>query len=110
LVKRRAAEAGATIAYVNMVGGQDELVFDGDSMIVTAGGELLTRAGQFTEELLVHDLELPAADETPNAPGTAAPKPGRSSEAIDGEQDKDDDMAIVRVELAGAPRPLTGEP
>src|SRR4051795_8610252 len=51
LVKRRAAEAGSTVAYVNSVGGQDELVFDGDSMIVTAGGELLTRAGQFTEEL-----------------------------------------------------------
>ena len=41
LVARRAAEANATIAYVNMVGGQDELVFDGDSMIVTAQGELL---------------------------------------------------------------------
>ena len=50
---RRAAEAGATVAYVNMVGGQDELVFDGDSMVVTADGELLARAPQFAEELLV---------------------------------------------------------
>ena len=61
LVARRAAEAGATVAYVNMVGGQDELVFDGDSMIVAADGTLLARAPQFTEHLLVHDLELPAA-------------------------------------------------
>ena len=38
LVQRRAAEAGATLAYVNMVGGQDELVFDGDSIIVDAAG------------------------------------------------------------------------
>lgn len=62
LVRRRAAEAGATVAYVNLVGGQDELVFDGDSMIVAADGTLLARAPQFVEHLLLHDLELPAAD------------------------------------------------
>jgi NAD+ synthase (glutamine-hydrolysing) len=61
LVARRAREAGAAVAYVNMIGGQDELVFDGDSMIVDADGTLLTRAKQFTEHLLVHDLDLPAA-------------------------------------------------
>ncbi|NYF54427.1 NAD+ synthase [Micromonospora purpureochromogenes] len=63
LVRRRAAEAGATIAYVNMIGGQDELVFEGDSMIVGADGTLLTRAPQFVEHLLVHDVEVPAAGE-----------------------------------------------
>ncbi|WP_428964331.1 NAD+ synthase [Micromonospora fluostatini] len=61
LVRRRAAEAGATIAYVNMIGGQDELVFEGDSMIVTPDGALLTRAPQFVEHLVVQDVELPAA-------------------------------------------------
>jgi NAD+ synthase (glutamine-hydrolysing) len=61
LVRRRAAEAGATLAYVNMVGGQDELVFDGDSIVVAADGQVLARAGQFDEELLVVDLDLPAA-------------------------------------------------
>ena len=39
LCVRRAREAGATLAYVNMMGGQDELVFDGDSIIVDAGGD-----------------------------------------------------------------------
>ncbi|NBE83902.1 NAD+ synthase [Micromonospora rubida] len=63
LVRRRAAEAGATVAYVNMVGAQDELVFEGDSMIVGADGTLLTRAPQFVEHLLLHDVELPAAPE-----------------------------------------------
>ncbi|GGR80011.1 NAD+ synthase [Micromonospora fulviviridis] len=63
LVRRRAAEAGAAIAYVNMVGGQDELVYDGDSMIVDANGTLLARAPQFVEHLLVHDVELPPAKE-----------------------------------------------
>ncbi len=61
LVRRRSAEAGAALAYVNMVGGQDELVFDGDSIVVAPDGRVLARAAQFAEELLVVDLELPAA-------------------------------------------------
>jgi NAD+ synthase (glutamine-hydrolysing) len=73
LVRGRAAEAGATIAYVNMIGGQDELVFDGDSMIVTADGELLTRAPQFTEHLLVHDVDVPAVGRQSPAPVVAEP-------------------------------------
>jgi NAD+ synthase (glutamine-hydrolysing) len=108
LVTRRAAEAGATVAYVNLIGGQDELVFDGDSMIVTADGELLTRAGQFTEELLVHDVDLPAADTTPNVAGTAAGAVGRSSESIHGEDRSDEAMPIERVDVAAAPRETTG--
>jgi NAD+ synthase (glutamine-hydrolysing) len=69
LIARRAAEAACAVAYVNQVGGQDELVFDGDSLIVAPDGEILARAGQFTEELFVVDLELPA-DADPAAPLT----------------------------------------
>lgn len=61
LAARRAAEAGATLAYVNLVGGQDELVFDGDSLVVGPDGALIARAPQFEEDLLVVDLDLPAA-------------------------------------------------
>jgi NAD+ synthase (glutamine-hydrolysing) len=61
LCVRRAREAGATLAYVNMMGGQDELVFDGDSIIVDAAGRLLARGPQFEEALVVADLNLPAA-------------------------------------------------
>ncbi|MER7080103.1 NAD+ synthase (glutamine-hydrolysing) [Saccharopolyspora kobensis] len=64
LVVRRAAEAGAPMAYVNLVGAQDELVFDGDSMIAAADGEIISRAPQFTEHLLVQDLELTAGGHT----------------------------------------------
>ncbi|MER7167471.1 NAD+ synthase [Micromonospora sp. NPDC000207] len=64
LLRRRAEEAGAAIAYVNMTGGQDELVFEGDSMIVGADGTLVTRAPQFVEHLVLQDLELPAATTT----------------------------------------------
>jgi len=56
LVRRRAAEAQAPVLYCNQVGGQDELVFDGDSLAVGADGELLARAPQFVEHLLTVDL------------------------------------------------------
>ena len=59
LVQRRAREAGAALAYCNLVGGQDELVFDGDSILVSASGELLARGPQFEEALIVADLDLP---------------------------------------------------
>jgi NAD+ synthase (glutamine-hydrolysing) len=63
LSRTRAAEAGATLAYVNMVGGQDELVFDGDSIVVAPDGTVLARAAQFEQGLLVVDLQLPAASD-----------------------------------------------
>ncbi|HVU93107.1 MAG TPA: NAD+ synthase [Jatrophihabitans sp.] len=65
LLQRRAAEAKAPILYVNTVGGQDELVFDGDSMVVGPGGDVLLRAPQFVEDVFYVDLDLPAAPETP---------------------------------------------
>ncbi|MGH3827056.1 MAG: NAD+ synthase, partial [Pseudonocardiaceae bacterium] len=70
LVARRAAELGAPLAYANLVGGQDELVFDGDSMLVDGRGELLLRAPQFSEQLLVCDLDLPGG--SPRAVGQHA--------------------------------------
>jgi NAD+ synthase (glutamine-hydrolysing) len=59
LVSRRAIEARCALAYVNMIGGQDELVFDGDSMIADAEGTLVVRGPQFVEDLVLADLELP---------------------------------------------------
>src|SRR6478752_673939 len=67
LVVRRAREAGAALAYANMTGGQDELVFDGDSILVAADGALIARGPQFEEALVVADLDLPAAPEPPAA-------------------------------------------
>ncbi|HWC81445.1 MAG TPA: NAD+ synthase [Pseudonocardiaceae bacterium] len=64
LVSGRAKQAGVPLAYVNWVGGQDELVFDGDSLVVDGDGELLARAPQFVEQLLVIDLDLPAKPHT----------------------------------------------
>ncbi|MFI1287068.1 NAD+ synthase [Streptomyces sp. NPDC020792] len=61
LVRKRAQEAGCTLAYLAMTGGQDELVFDGDSIVVAPDGEVVARAPQFAEDLMVLDLDLPAA-------------------------------------------------
>ncbi|MGH4012678.1 MAG: NAD+ synthase [Pseudonocardiaceae bacterium] len=68
LVARRATEVGVPLGYANLVGGQDELVFDGDSMVVDGRGQLLVRAPRFGEQLVVLDLDLP---------GGAVPQEGR---------------------------------
>ena len=58
MLSQRAAANRVFLAYVNMVGGQDELVFDGGSMVLDPSGQLIARASQFEEDLLVVDLEL----------------------------------------------------
>jgi NAD+ synthase (glutamine-hydrolysing) len=57
VIAERARETNCPIAYVNLVGGQDELVFDGQSFAVNANGEVVARARAFSEELLVCELE-----------------------------------------------------
>jgi len=63
LVTRRAVETDTIVAYVNIVGGQDDLVFDGDSVVVDGDGTILARAPQFDEHLLIVDVDAaPATD------------------------------------------------
>ncbi len=61
MLATRAADAGVPLLYVNLIGGQDELVFDGASMVFDGDGRLLARAVEFAEDLLVVELEVPAA-------------------------------------------------
>ncbi len=87
LVTRRAAEARAPMAYVNLVGGQDELVFDGDSMVATPDGQVLARAPQFTEHLMLVDLDLVAGGHTrttiePEVSGAENPVIGDAAQAF----------------------------
>jgi NAD+ synthase (glutamine-hydrolysing) len=65
LVTRRAVETDTIVAYVNIVGGQDDLVFDGDSVVVDGHGTIIARAPQWTPHLLVVDLDVSAASESP---------------------------------------------
>ncbi|MCW2605386.1 MAG: synthetase [Frankiales bacterium] len=68
LASRRAQEAGCALVYVNTVGGQDELVFDGDSLVVDAAGQLVARAPLWQEGLVCVDLDLPAQTLTTTGP------------------------------------------
>ncbi len=76
LVAGHARRTGRPVAYCNLVGGQDELVFDGGSMVVSGKGELLARAGLFSEELLICDLGGPEEG------GSVAPMPGEEEEVF----------------------------
>ncbi|MFI6701932.1 NAD+ synthase [Streptomyces sp. NPDC050509] len=87
LVRKRAQEAGCTTAYLAMIGGQDELVFDGDSIVVDRDGEVVARAPQFAEGSVILDLDLPAA----------------AAEPVEGVVD--DGLRIDRVVLSEDPLP-----
>ena len=58
MISTRAADNELFVAYVNTVGGQDELVFDGASLIYDMGGDLVARGSAFAEELIVTDLDI----------------------------------------------------
>ena len=59
ILATRAADSHCAIVYVNQVGGQDELVFDGGSLVIDHAGEVLGRARQFEEQLLIVDVPIP---------------------------------------------------
>ena len=73
LVKQRAIEVGAPLAYVNMTGGQDDLVFDGDTIVVSGSGDLIARAPQFEDGLMIIDLDVKLASSDPDLIISAAP-------------------------------------
>jgi NAD+ synthase (glutamine-hydrolysing) len=58
MLATRAADASCALVYVNLVGGQDELVFDGASLVVDADGAIVARAPQFAEDVMVVDVEV----------------------------------------------------
>ncbi len=66
LVQQRAREVGAPMAYVNMTGGADDLVFDGDTIVVDKNGELIARAPQFSDELMIIDIECASHSAMPD--------------------------------------------
>ncbi len=73
MLRRRVREAGCALAYVNQVGGQDELVFDGASLVLDRSGALAAAGPQFAEALVLADLELPPDPGAPGGPPSAAP-------------------------------------
>lgn len=89
LVRKRAQEAGCTTAYLAMTGGQDELVFDGDTIVVDREGEVVSRAPQFQECAVLLDLDLP----------------GVSAEAPDDGAVLDDGLRVERLVVSEEPLP-----
>ncbi|MFH1680150.1 MAG: NAD+ synthase [Candidatus Eisenbacteria bacterium] len=63
------AKCGTPSFYVNLVGGQDELIFDGGSMVVSGGGAILAIAERFEEDLLLYDVDVSNPGERPLSPG-----------------------------------------
>ncbi len=70
-LKRFIRMAKAPLGYCNMTGGQDELVFDGGSMVLDRDGEILIKGQSFTEELITIDLELNVSEKTAEASNLA---------------------------------------
>ena len=66
LVQKRAKEISAPVAYVNMTGGQDDLVFDGDSIVVGKDGSTLARTAQFDDQLIVIDIDCTEGSSRPD--------------------------------------------
>lgn len=91
----RVAEARCAICYVNQVGGQDELVFDGGSVVVDRTGSIVAEAVQFSEEILVTDIDVP--DRPHSTPGGATLKVISLSSAP---------RAVVRMPAADSVVPL----
>ena len=73
ICRARAQETGAWVVYVNAVGGQDELVFDGGSMVVSPAGELVVHAAMFEEDLLVVEIDGRTATAEPRDPWPVGP-------------------------------------
>ena len=66
LVTERARQAAAPLVYVNMTGGQDDLVFDGDSIVVNAAGDVIARAPQFEDGIMLVDIDVATRTSTPD--------------------------------------------
>ncbi len=77
VASRRVAECGVPLVFVNLVGGQDELVFDGQSFVMSAAGEVTTRAPAYLEGLYAVDLEVADTGVVRPVPGEVVPLQGQ---------------------------------
>jgi NAD+ synthase (glutamine-hydrolysing) len=74
LVQKRARQISAPVAYVNMTGGQDDLVFDGDTIVVGADGGVIARSAQFVDQILTVDIDCLEASSKPDVEISSTPK------------------------------------
>jgi NAD+ synthase (glutamine-hydrolysing) len=105
MLVQRARDSLAAVVFCNLVGGQDELVFDGHSLVIDHEGRVLARAGQFEEELLVVEVD-------PDAPLAARLRDARHRPAARRAQPEVDTLAALALPDARgpAPAPRVAEP
>jgi len=99
MLSSRAREHRVIVAYTNMVGGQDELLFDGNSVIVDQNGEVIARAKVFEPDLLVADLDVEAVARDRQIQGRRKPLARRIAGATDR-------MTVEQVAGVGSPSGL----
>ncbi|HLH61161.1 MAG TPA: NAD+ synthase [Ktedonobacteraceae bacterium] len=100
MLATRAADNGVIVVYLNMVGGQDELVFDGGSMVFNEQGALIARAKEFAEDMLVVDLD------TASVFRSRLHDPRRRQERL---QANPNEVPIITVNAKPAPAPRNGK-
>ncbi len=83
MLATRARENGVIVTYTNTVGGQDELVFDGNSVVLDQDGDVIARGRAFEEDLLVVDLDIQAVARARMAQGRKRTLSGRAAAAVD---------------------------
>lgn len=83
MLAARARANGVIVTYTNMVGGQDELVFDGNSLILDHSGNVIARGHAFREELLVADLDVEAVSRSRRTPGQKAALRGKACSVVE---------------------------
>jgi NAD+ synthase (glutamine-hydrolysing) len=103
LLAGQARTAGVPLVYLNLVGGQDELVFDGQSMVFGGDGKLIFRAGQFTEQRFWVDVTLPGREKSIEA-RRVRDRPlreGRASEPPPSAEPLEEDAEVYRALQVG---------
>jgi len=102
MLATRARENGVILAYTNMVGGQDELVFDGGSMVLDQTGEVITRGKEFAEDLILADLAVDAVARTRMVHGRRKRFTAAMAEAVE--------RVTIKTQQRPARRPRTVSP
>jgi NAD+ synthase (glutamine-hydrolysing) len=95
MLAARATEAGCPIVYVNLVGGQDELVFDGASLVIDERGGVVTRAPQFVETLFVTDVAIPDRADPTEAGSAGRTGPGVTAIDVTGPVERDGPVVVA---------------
>jgi len=106
MLATRAADDLVIVAYVNLVGGQDELVFDGASVVFDQHGEVVARGAQFEEDLVVADLDIDSVFRT----RLHDPRLRKERRVLVGDRDDRQALAVPRISQPAAKQPLAERP